>query len=299
MRLSFWTGNSHPWEEILDACSHAEATGWDGLWIADHFMPLAGPADGPVHEAWSVLAALAATVPRVRLGPLVSGNTYRNPALLAKIAATTDLISGGRLVVGLGAGWQENEHTAYGFEYGTVGSRSRRLEEAAAIVRSLLRSDASESTNYAGKHYDIVDAPLSPKPANPEIPLLIGGGGEKRTLRTAARFADEWNVWGTPELLVDKMKVLDAHCADIGRDPAEISRSAVALLVPGELPEGNSFLSSRPTISGSVDEMAETVARYAEVGVDELVIPDFTLGPLQQRKDTLDMFMNEVVAGSR
>ncbi|MCB0989951.1 MAG: TIGR03560 family F420-dependent LLM class oxidoreductase [Acidimicrobiales bacterium] len=296
MRFSFWTGNSHPWAEILDACSHAEATGWDGLWIADHFMPLAGPPDGPVHEAWSVLAALAAAVPRVRLGPLVCGNTYRNPALLAKIAASVDQISGGRLVVGLGAGWQENEHLAYGFEYGTVKTRSERLEEAAAIVRSLLRN---QTTSLSGAYYTVIDAPLEPKPANPDIPLLIGGGGEQRTLRTAARYADEWNVWGTPELLAAKMEVLDARCAEVDRDPGEIARSAVALLVPGELPEGNDFLASRPTISGSVEQMVDTVGRYVQVGVDELVIPDFTLGSLDRRKDTLDMFMNEVVSAVR
>ena len=120
MRFSFWPGPAQPWSELLDLARHAEETGWDGLWYADHFMPDGPDPSGPWNEAWTTIAALAATVPRVRIGPLVSGNTYRHPAVLANMAATVDHISGGRLVLGLGAGWQENEHRAYGIEFSTV-----------------------------------------------------------------------------------------------------------------------------------------------------------------------------------
>ena len=130
MRFSFWTGNGQSWEDTLEGCRYAESTGWDGIWYADHFMPNEDNVDQPIHEAWSVLAAIAACVPRVRIGPLVAGNTYRNPALTAKIAATIDHISGGRVVLGIGAGWQENEHEKYGFDFSPVKGRLARLDAA-------------------------------------------------------------------------------------------------------------------------------------------------------------------------
>jgi F420-dependent oxidoreductase-like protein len=274
---------------------HAADTGWDGIWFADHFMPFEGTDTEPIHEAWTVLAGLAAAVPRVRLGPLVTGNTYRNPAVLAKMAATVDHISGGRCVLGLGAGWQENEHEAYGIEFSTVRGRLERLEEACALIKALF---SGEHTDFVGEHYRLANAPLAPKPVQENLPLLIGGGGEKRTLRITAQYADEWNVWGDPDLLVQKMGVLDAHCADLERDPALIERSAVALLF---LSEDAEFVEKmrgrdigRPAIIGNVAEVQEIVGRYAEVGVDELIVPDFTLGGLSAKIETMDLFINEV-----
>ena len=296
MRFSFWTANSHGWDEILDACSHAEQTGWDGLWVADHFMPFMGDDLGDFHEAWSLLAGLAAAVPRVRIGPLVTGNTYRNPGVLAKIATTVDHISGGRCVLGIGSGWQENEHVAYGIEYLTAGKRLSKLEEAAAIIRSLL---SEERTDLDGEYYTFQNAPLQPKPVQDRLPIMIGGGGEKRTLRITAQYADEWNVWGTPEVLAHKNGVLNAHCEDLGRDPADIQRSAVALLRLGMEQPTEGFLGSRPAVAGSVDQAQETIGRYVEAGVDEFIVPDFTLGPLAQRKETMDAFIDEVAAPFR
>lgn len=296
MRFSFWTANSHGWDEILDACSHAEQTGWDGLWVADHFMPFMGDDLGDFHEAWSLLAGLAAAVPRVRIGPLVTGNTYRNPGVLAKIATTVDHISGGRCVLGIGSGWQENEHVAYGIEYLTAGKRLSKLEEAAAIIRSLL---SEERTDLDGEYYTFQNAPLQPKPVQDRLPIMIGGGGEKRTLRITAQYADEWNVWGTPEVLAHKNGVLNAHCEDLGRDPADIQRSAVALLLLGMEQPTEGFLGSRPAVAGSVDQAQETIGRYVEAGVDEFIVPDFTLGPLAQRKETMDAFIDEVAAPFR
>jgi len=192
MQFGFWPNASQAWPDILDGAAHAEQTGWDSVWIADHFLPFTEDTSGPVHECWALLAGLAVAVPRVRLGSLVVGNTYRHPAVLAKQAASVDHLSGGRLVLGLGAGWQENEHVAYGIEYSTVQGRLDRLEEACAVITSLLRQDRSTS---AGTHYQLQDAPLAPKPVG-SLPLLIGGGGEQRTLRIAAQYADEWNTWG-------------------------------------------------------------------------------------------------------
>jgi F420-dependent oxidoreductase-like protein len=294
MRFSFWTGNAQPWDDILAGCRHAAETGWDGVWFADHFMPFSTDESGPIHEAWTVLAAIAATVPDVRIGPLVSGNTYRNPGVLAKMATTVDHISGGRVVLGLGAGWQENEHRAYGIDFSTVKGRLDRLEEACQVITALRAGDVS---NFTGEHYRLVDAPLSPKPVGP-LPLLIGGGGEKRTLRIAAQYADEWNIWGTPDLMRQKMKVLDAHCSDVGRDPADISRSAVALMFISHDTEWVASMRERdlgrPTIVGTPEEVRDIVADYVEAGVDELIVPDFTFGPMERKLASMDLFSGEV-----
>jgi F420-dependent oxidoreductase-like protein len=296
VRFSLWPSAGQPWSEILDVAVHAERTGWDGIWFADHFMPFAGDLDGPMQECWTGLAALAMAVPRLRLGSLVSGNTYRHPAVLAKQAATVDQISGGRLVLGLGAGWQENEHRAYGIELPSIKGRLDWLEEACAVVTGLLRD---ERTTFAGRHYQLTDAPLSPKPVQPHLPLLVGGGGERRTLRIAARWADEWNVWGTPELLRHKGTVLDAHCEAIGRDPDMIARSANALLYLSTdeswLADHRSRDHGRPVIVGTPAEVVDIVARYADAGVGELVVPDFNLPDPARKRAVLDLFMSEVV----
>ena len=295
MRFSYWAGASQPWNEILSACQHAEATGWDGVWCADHFMPFTGDVGGPVHECWSVLAGLAAAVPRVRIGSIVAGNTYRHPAVLAKQVATIDHISGGRVVLGIGAGWQENEHVAYGLEYSTVKGRLDRLDEACAVITSLLRNDR---TTFDGEHYQLRDAPLEPKPVQARLPLLVGGGGEQRTMRIAARWADEWNVWAMPDLMVHKGEVLDRHCADLGRDPSEIARSAIALMFIGTdqawLTEMRSRDLGRPTIVGAPAEVVDIVNAYKQAGVSELLVPDFTMPDPARKRDALDLFINEV-----
>jgi F420-dependent oxidoreductase-like protein len=297
MRFGYWPTASSPWSEILDASAHAERTGWDTIWFADHFMPFMGDIGGPMHECWAALAGLAAAVPRVRLGSLVAGNTYRHPAVLAKQAVSIDHISGGRLVLGLGAGWQENEHTAYGIEYSTIKGRLDRFEEACELIHGLLNN---ERTTFEGQHYQLTDAPLEPKPVRGHLPLLVGGGGERRTMRIAAKWADEWNVWGTPELLGKKGVVLDRHCEELGRDPSTISRSANALLY---LSHDESFVKKmrerdigRPTIVGTPSEVVEIMAAYRDAGVDEVIIPDFNLSDPSRKRDTLDLFMTEVVA---
>jgi len=298
VRFGFWPGPNSPWSELLDLARHAEATGWDGIWYADHFMPNAEDTSGPTNEAWTSIAAIAATVPRVRIGTLVTGNTYRHPAVLAKMAAGVDNISGGRLVLGLGSGWQENEHAAYGIHFSTIGGRLSRLEEACQVIKSLFEND---KTTFAGKHYQLTEAPLAPKPVQTPLPLMIGGGGEQRTLRITAKYADEWNVWGTPEVLRQKMAVLDRHCAEVGRDPKAIQRSAVAMLVltDDESVIERSRASGRPVIAGDAEAVRAVIREYQDAGVDEVIIPDFNMGGAERKKATMDAFITDVAPAFR
>jgi len=295
VKFAVWPSMNDPWAETLAIARHAEATGWDGVYYADHFMPNDADVSAPVGECWTTLAALAAAVPRIRIGPLVTGNTYRHPAVLAKMAATVDIISGGRLVLGLGAGWQENEHRAYGIEFSTVGGRLSRLEEACHVITSLF---ANRRTTFAGRYYQLTDAPLEPKPVQSPVPLLIGGGGEQRTLRIAARYANEWNVWGSPEVLARKGQILDRYCEELGRDPRTIRRSAQALLV---MTDDRSLIervraSGRPVLGGTGPELRALVEQYAEAGVNELIIPGFTIGrTLEEKLATLDRFNEQVI----
>ncbi len=294
MRFSAWPAPA-PWETLLSQWEHVEATGWDGAWIMDHFMPVGAPADAPVSEAWTALAALAARVPRIRLGTMVTGNTYRHPAVLAKMAATVDDVSGGRLVLGLGAGWQRDEHDAYGIELPAVPERLARLEEAVRVILALF---AEERASVAGRHYRLSGAPLAPKPVQrPGPPLLIGGGGERVTLRIAARYADEWNVWGLPEQIAAKSAVLDRHCEREGRDPGSIRRTACAqLLVTDDPAEAErARRAGRVTLAGSPEELREVVGRYREIGLDELIIAAYDTSSYGAiALDALDRFIEEV-----
>jgi F420-dependent oxidoreductase-like protein len=299
MKFSVWPGPGNSWSDLLAIGQHAERTGWDGLWFADHFMPNTAEAAGPTSECWTTLAAWAATVPRVRLGALVTGNTYRHPAVLANMVANVDNISGGRAVLGLGAGWQQNEHEKYGIPFYTLKERMDRLEEACQVVNGLLSGDRQ---SFAGKHYQVDDAPNEPKPVQSPLPLLIGGGGEKRTMRIAAKYAHEWNVWGSPQTLAQKGGVLERHCADLGRNPAEIRRSAQAMLTftddPAVIEQARQ--SPRPTIIGDVARVKEIVAEYREAKVDELIIPDFSMGrALGPKLEIMDRFINDVAPAFR
>jgi len=295
MRFSFWPTPSQAYGDVLELAQHVERTGWDGIWYADHFMPNAEDTSPPWPEAWITLAALGAQVPRLRVGTLVTGNTYRHPAVLAKMAATLDHITGGRVVLGLGSGWQENEHAQYGIPFYTVAERLKRLDEACQVIKSLFSESKS---NFDGAYYQLADASLEPKPVQNPLPLLIGGGGEQVTLKITAKYADEWNVWGTVDTLRQKMAILDRHCADVGRDPGSIKRTAVALLF---MSEDAAFLErmrganlQQAAIIGTPEEVKDTVAQYAEAGVDELIVPDFTLGPREQKIATLDRFITDV-----
>lgn len=295
MRFSFWPNPSQPFSEVLALARHVESTGWDGLWYADHFMPNAADTTAPWPEAWTTLSAIGAMVPRLRIGTLVTGNTYRHPAVLAKMAATLDHITAGRVVLGLGSGWQENEHQQYGLPFYPVAERLQRLDEACGVIKALY---TQTSANFDGRFYQLKNASLEPKPIQQPLPLLIGGGGEQVTLKITAKWADEWNVWGTPSTLKQKMAILDGHCKTIGRDPKSIKRSAVALLFMSDdatyLERMRASKMQQANIIGTPEEVAATVAEYAALGVDELIVPDFTLGPRDQKIATLNRFIREV-----
>jgi|TARA_B110000967_G_scaffold193777_1_gene221650 F420-dependent oxidoreductase-like protein len=298
MRFGFWPNPRSNYEDTKTLAQHAEATGWDTLWLADHFLPDEDELI-PVHESWITLAALARDVPRVRLGTMVTSNTYRHPAVLANMVTTLDNLSGGRVVLGLGSGWQQNEHEAYGIPYGTAGSRLRMLDEACQVIKGLFTNEYSD---FEGEFYQLKRAPLEPKPVQEKLPLMIGGGGEKVTLKIAAKYADEWNVWGDVDTLVKKMKILDQHCETVGRNPAEIERSGVALLFLSEdesyLKRMKSLRMPSPAIIGNVNEVRDIVAAYDEAGVKELIVPDFTLGTLigagQEKRNLMEKFIKEV-----
>ena len=295
MQLSLWPSPTLTFNEVVELARHAEATGWDGLWYADHFMPNAPDTSAPWPEAWTTLTGVGALVPRLRLGTLVTGNTYRHPAVLAKMAATLDHMTGGRVVLGLGSGWQENEHQQYGIPFYTVRERLERLDEACAVIKALF---SESKASFDGRFYQLEDASLEPKPVQQPLPLLIGGGGEKRTLRITARHADAWNVWGDVAILRHKMEVLDRHCADLGRDPKAIRRTAVALLFMSDdekyLEQMRSADIAMPTVIGTPEEVRETMDAYASIGVDEFIVPDFNLGERAQKVETLDRFITEV-----
>lgn len=292
MRLSIWPDAGQRYSEVLEVARHAAETGWDGVWFADHFMPNAGtaPADHPVLECGSVLAALGALVPEVQIGALVYGNTYRHPAVLANMAATVDHITGGRFTLGVGAGWQVNEHEQYGIELPPVKQRLDRFDEALQVLHGLLRQPR---TTFEGEYYRLTDAACEPKPVQDPLPILVGGGGERRMLQIVARYADLWNAWGTPDVIARKSAVLDGYCAELGREPDAIARTAQALtVVGGDRPEGL----STPVIGGSVEQLARTIDEYRRIGLDELIVPDDLLGKGKDRLVAMDTILGLVRA---
>lgn len=296
MDFSLWPSASRSWQEVLEGAEYAERTGWHGVWIADHFMPNAADVSTPMRECFALLTALAARTRRLRIGSMVLGNTYRHPAVVAKQAATVAEISDGRFVLGVGAGWQVNEHEAYGIELPPVRQLLARFDEACQVLTSLF---TQQRTDFRGTYYQLTDAPLEPKPVN--LPLLIGGAGEKVTLGIVAKYADEWNHWGLPETAVHKGTVFREHCDRVGRDPAAVRRSTqamVEILMPGDTEalarRDRLRAAGRPAVMGSAAEVLDTVGRYAEAGVDEFLVPDGMLGDGARRFDALERLREEV-----
>jgi F420-dependent oxidoreductase-like protein len=311
MRFGLFTSmGAQTWSGVLDFWRHLEATGWDIACVTDHFMPNTKEREGAMLESWSTLSALAALVPRLRVGTIVLGNTYRHPAVVAKMAAQVDIISGGRLLLGLGAGWQENEHAAYGIPFHTMRERLERLDEACEVIRSLWTQRRS---NFAGRYYQLSDAPLDPKPVQtPHPELMIGGGGERVTLRIVAKHADRWNVWGGPNVVARKGVILDEHCAAVGRDPKTITRSAnMALLITDKKEEieqlahtiatrmGRHAADARDTcLAGTPDQIREQLHQLREAGVSVLFIPS-VFRPLDELRRDLDRFTTEIAPAFR
>jgi len=230
----FLSQSNKPLSQVLDEFQMAEDLGFDHAWIVDHLVDTEGPPSHPIHEAWTLLAAIATQTSRIRLGVLVTSNTFRHPAVLLKSAVTVDHISGGRLILGLGTGWHADEHRRYGIALPEPAERVDRFEEAIELI-SLLMSQ--ERTTFSGRHYQLEDAPLEPRPVqSPRIPILIAAH-RPRMLRLAARYADQWDTFaampdtatdGVETELSERIRYLDDACRAIGRDPAEIRRSTWA-----------------------------------------------------------------------
>ena len=258
LRLGFQVWSQYvSWPELMAIGHEIDELGFDELWSNDHFFPQAaagvgelGQLDGPVIEGWSILFGWAGLTRRARMGCLVSGAGYRNPGLLVKMATALDHATGGRAALGLGAGWFEREHRAFGFEFPPLGQRLDRLGEAAAISRGLL--DGS-SVTYDGTWFTAVDARNDPPPLQARLPLAIGGSGEKRTLRIVAEHADIWNAdQDSPESFQRRSGILDEHCGAVGRDPASIERTA-GLPAP----------CIRPTREAAIEALAEILQHQA------------------------------------
>ena len=284
MEFSLWPHNGRGPAELLEQARIADATGWYGVWLADHYMPNTGdatPARGDAYECWALLPAVAAVTERVRVGTLVSPTSVHHPALLAKRAATIDHLSGGRMVLGLGAGWQINEHHAYGIELEPPGPRVTRFEEAIQIVRSLLSADEGLTT-FHGSCYDITDAPCDPKPVQSPLPLLVGTRSP-RMLRLTARYANEWNTWATPEQGAVHRAALVETCEKVGRDPATMWTSVNALVGLG----ADTPPPGRAALGGSAEELIDQFGRYAALGFDEFILPDWNLGAEKSERDDM------------
>jgi F420-dependent oxidoreductase-like protein len=288
------------WEAIRDMACFVDELGFDSVWTWDHFVPLQGDVDGPIFEAWELLAAWGAITKRVRLGTLVTGNTYRHPAVLANMVATLDHITNGRAILGLGAAWHEGEHQMYGLPFFTTGGRLSRMDEAATLIRELLDRPFSD---FQGKHYKMRNAICEPKPVQKRLPMLIGGGGEQKTLRTVAKVADMWHTNATPDLFRHKIEVLKRHCADVKRDPAEImpiaterpwvclrSSEADVHAWAREVAKVNGMTAPPELQALSVDQLVEHLLDYWKVGVRGFIF--YTLAPFD--RETIERVAREV-----
>jgi F420-dependent oxidoreductase-like protein len=275
------------WEETLPAIKYLDAGPWNSLWFSDHFFP---PYPGRVSkdgipleaesalESWSLLTATAVVTERLRLGVLVTGNKFRNPALLAKMVSTIDQISNGRLILGIGAGWYNREHEAYGWEFPGVKERCDRLEEAVELIRMLFTAEAP--VNYEGQYYKLKDAYFSPPcTQKPHVPIMVGGNGEKRTLRTLARFGDianiDFNKPGTPEMFKHKMEVIERHCEEFGRNTKDIKKTMVIpIKIEKDEKEAVKLRERRGdwALLGTVPFIIDRIQKFIDAGAEEIIL---------------------------
>jgi alkanesulfonate monooxygenase SsuD/methylene tetrahydromethanopterin reductase-like flavin-dependent oxidoreductase (luciferase family) len=272
------------WPGFRDAALAAEAAGWDSVWTWDHLNAIFGPWEQPIFEGWTALAALGAVTSRVRLGLMVGANTLRNPGLTAKLATTLDHVSEGRAVLGIGGAWFEREHEAFGIEtWGSgFGERLDRLDEAVSLMRRLLDR---ERVSHEGRFYRFRDALCEPRPIQSRLPILVGGSGPKKTLRTVALRGDAWNTAGTVDEVGQRLRILDQHCADVGRDRSEIEltvsfpivirderdaaeRAFGALLAHNGTPDAGPV----PTLLGSPAEVAARLGPYRDMGFSTIIV---------------------------
>lgn len=272
-------------ETVTGIATTAEQSGFDSVWVMDHLYQIAnvGPETDPMLEAYTLLAALAARTSKASLGTMVTGVTYRNPALLAKEVTTLDVISKGRAILGIGAAWNESEHAGYGFEFPAVKERMDRLEEALQICRGMF---TQERFTFEGRYYRTSDVLNEPRPIRAAgIPILVGGGGEKRTLRLVAKYADACNFFGNLPEIKHKIEVLERHCEEVGRDPAEITKTRLGGLViaptaaeverKGELVRQQRNIPQERYdsyfVAGDPDRVGQQVRGYLDGGLDGLI----------------------------
>jgi F420-dependent oxidoreductase-like protein len=271
--FSYGTGAENLFPTVIAQAREAEAAGYDSLFVMDHFyqLPMLGTPDQPMLEAYTALGALATATERLQLGTLVTGNTYRNPTLLAKIITTLDVVSAGRAVLGLGAGWYELEHRQLGFEFGTFTDRFKRLEEALQILDPMLKG---ERPTFSGDWYSAESAMAEPRYRD-RVPILIGGSGEKKTFGIAARYADHVNIIAAFDELPRKVDALRARCEEIGRDPASLETSLMLTVVfdenakPDQVPEQ---MSGRIAIGGPAQIAEQVQAKVLDAGVGGAIV---------------------------
>lgn len=300
--LSIWPSVSQPFSDVLDVATYADQSGWHCLYIEDHFMADGnefGKATDPRLECTSALAAVAAATTSIRLSPLVLSATFRHPAVVANWAATVDHISAGRLTLGIGAGWQQNEHDQYGIVLGERKARLQRLAEYVEVVTSLLREPM---TNFHGDFFALTNAWCEPAPVQESLPILIGGKGD-RMLSLVARWADQWNMWAMPDVFYERSSFLAQRAESIGRDPLTLHKSTQALvLLTDDAEKADAFrkqMTPRPTFAGTASQFAELVGQWQQAGVDEVIVPDWYLGNGQQRKEAMDALLGAVTEALR
>jgi F420-dependent oxidoreductase-like protein len=257
------------WDELARRARLAEDSGFSGLWVFDHFKALYGDPSGPCLEAWTLLSALGAVTQRIRLGALVTGVTYRHPSVLAAEAVTVDHVSGGRLDIGIGAAWFEQEHRELGIPFPSAPERIHRLEEAVRVMRALMTED---ETSFEGRHYQLTSASYNPKPVQrPHPPIWIGASGEQLSLKVVGRCADVWHTFGPVDVLNRRFEIVAAAARRAGRDPSEIARSTSL------------------SISEPFEQVRERARRLADAGISYLIVSWPSEG-----RDRLDEFIATV-----
>jgi F420-dependent oxidoreductase-like protein len=299
--IQLWAQNTD-WASYLAAARRVDELGYDHLWTWDHLLSAVGDPDRPVFEGYTTLAAWAMATSHARLGLLVGANTFRNPAVVAKTIATIDHISGGRAILGLGGGWHEREHAAFGLEFGRgFGERLDWLEEALQVVRPLL---AGEEVDHTGPHYQVDHLRLLPPPVQRRIPIMVGGVGERKTLRSVARHADMWNSQAPLADTPHKLEVLRAHCADVGRDPATLELTYNCKIILRDDPaearrvldaqlRANTLDPAAPDHSfwaGTVEGIAERLGAFVDLGFRTFTIEE--LAPFDI--ETIERLIGEV-----
>jgi len=295
------------WNELRNTWKLIDGLGYDTAWTFDHFFPILSDPSGPCFEGWISLTALVAETTRIQAGVLVTGNTYRHPAVLAKMAATLDHTSGGRLIMGIGGAWFEMEHNAYDIPFYTTSERIHRVDEAAEMIKRLW---SEKQVTFDGRFYQLKEAYCEPKPLqNPHPPMMIGGSGEKLMLKVVAKHADQWNTFGSPAVFRHKIEVLRGHCATVGRsfDDIEVSWAGAALLTDSR-EEKEALLGrwagafgitpeqyAQGALVGTASELRDRIEEFIEVGVSHFILianPPFN-------HESLRRFAEEVIPSFR